>query len=363
MKDDLLSRYLSNFLFVQIALVQLFSRFPNLVEKYYSNGVYKAISVFYRSSLGWIPFSIGDLLYIGFGVFFIRFIYVLFRDKLSELRSYRLSIGGTLSVLYFFFFFSWGMNYYRIPLATKLKLEKQAYTTAQLNAFTLKTTAHINKLHLAVVDNDSLAYIVPYSRKEIYKMAKSGYDELSKSQTSFKYRVRSVKNSLLSVPLTYMGFAGYLNPFTGEAQVNSKIPKYILACTVSHEMAHQIGYAAENEANFIGYLACVSHTDIYFKLAGHITALRYLLSELYKRDKELYQTVINNINPGILVNLQESNVFWSQYKNPLEPYFKKSYSVYLKANQQKSGIKSYSYMVDLLVHYNNDNKNTSVVYK
>jgi capsule polysaccharide export protein KpsC/LpsZ len=44
---------------------------------------------------------------------------------------------------------------------------------------------------------------------------------------------RSVKKSLLSLPLTYMGFAGYLNPFTNEAQVNDKIPMYNFPTTTS----------------------------------------------------------------------------------------------------------------------------------
>lgn len=352
MKDDLLARYLSNFLFVQIFIVQLTSRFPNFIEKYYSNGIYKAISLFYRTSLGPIPFSLGDLLY---GILFllaIRFVYILFRDKLSELRSYRLSIGATLSILYFFFYFSWGMNYYRVPLATTLKLEKKNYTTEQLNDFALKTISTINKLHKTVISDDSLAFKVPHSRKEIYKMAKTGYAELSKNHIHFKYVSPSVKHSLLSTPLTYMGFAGYLNPFTGEAQVNSKIPLYTYAFTTSHEIAHQIGYAAENEANFIGYLASTSHPDVYFKLAGHITALKYLLSELNRRNDDLYKNAIKKINYGILLNMQESNNFWNSYQNPFEPLFKKSYNVYLKANNQKNGIKSYSYMVDLLLQHN-----------
>ena len=104
--------------------MQVISRYPNFIEKYYSNGIYKVISLFYRTSLGWILFSVGDLLYAVFILLFIRFIYVLFRDKFSEIRSYRLSVGATISVLYFFFYFSWGINYYRVPLATKLNIEK-----------------------------------------------------------------------------------------------------------------------------------------------------------------------------------------------------------------------------------------------
>jgi hypothetical protein len=351
MKDDLLARYLSYFLVVQIIFVQYISRFPKTIEKLYSNGLYKVISLFYRRSLGWIPFSIGDLIYGVFLILFIRFIYIIFRDEFTELRSYFLSIFGTLSVLYFFFYLSWGLNYYRIPLADRLEINKGSYTTEQLNTFTEKTILKINRLHISVTKNDTIPFEVPYTKREIYKMTKMGYENLSKKHRFLKYKVPSIKSSILSIPLSYMGFAGYLNPFTGEAQVNSKIPIYTFAFTASHEVAHQIGYAAENEANFIGYLATTSHTDSFFKLAGHITAMKYLLNELYKRDADLYKSTLSKLNKGIFKNLQESSIFWDTYENPFEPIFKKGYSTYLKVNKQKDGIKSYSYMVDLLIHY------------
>ena len=40
--------------------------------------------------------------------------------------------------------------------------------------------------------------------------------------------------------------------YSGEAQVNDRIPKTGYPTTTCHEMAHQIGFAAENEANFVG---------------------------------------------------------------------------------------------------------------
>jgi hypothetical protein len=88
-------------------------------------------------------------------------------------------------------------------------------------------------------------------------MILNGYDNLAKEHPYFKYKVLSVKKSLFSVPLTYMGFGGYLNPFTNEAQVNDLLPMYTFPLTTAHEMAHQIGFASENECNFIGVLASV----------------------------------------------------------------------------------------------------------
>jgi len=158
---------------------------------------------------------------------------------------------------------------------------------------------------------------------------------------------------LFSVPLTYQGFSGYLNPISNEAQVDGLIPIFKYATTASHEVAHQIGYAAENEANFIGCLATIHHKDIHINYAGYAFALRHCLNDVYRRSPETYETLLPLINPGILKNYQEVRDFWDSYQNPLEPLFKSTYNGFLKANQQAGGIKSYSYVVALLVNYFN----------
>src|ERR1700743_3250171 len=44
-------------------VIKVLSRWPAAVEKYYSTGLYPVLSRIQRSLFGWIPFSIGDLLY------------------------------------------------------------------------------------------------------------------------------------------------------------------------------------------------------------------------------------------------------------------------------------------------------------
>ena len=121
--------------------------------------------------------------------------------------------------------------------------------------------------------------------------------------------------------------------------------------TASHEIAHQLGYAAENEANFIGCMATIHHENIYFNYSGYAFALRHCLNELYKRDTEKYDFLVAKINKGILKNYKEVHEFWSAYKNPTEPLFKSTYNNFLKANNQADGMQSYSYVVALLVNY------------
>src|ERR1700749_1650034 len=46
-----------------VTVIKIFSFFPEAVEKYYSTGIYPFISIFPRPAFGWIPFSVGDILY------------------------------------------------------------------------------------------------------------------------------------------------------------------------------------------------------------------------------------------------------------------------------------------------------------
>jgi hypothetical protein len=161
----------------------------------------------------------------------------------------------------------------------------------------------------------------------------------------------SAKKSLFSLPLTYMGFGGYLNPFTNEAQVNYLLPMYHSPTTSCHEMAHQMGYASESECNFIGFMASVKNKDLYFKYSGYSFALRYCLANWQMRNKVVYKQLLQTVHPGILKNYKESDDFWKAYETPIETGFHLFYDTFLKWNQQKDGMEGYSKFVNLMVNY------------
>ena len=68
-------------------------------------------------------------------------------------------------------------------------------------------------------------------------------------------------------------------------------------------------------------------------------------------DEKLANEYIDRIPKGVLKNIKESEEFWMSYQNKLEPFFKLFYDGYLKINQQKEGMITYSRMVDLLIAY------------
>ncbi|MFK8061306.1 MAG: DUF3810 domain-containing protein [Polaribacter sp.] len=343
--------FLTIFLPIQILLVQLAANNPQFIEKYYSNGIYPYISSFLRILLGWLPFSFGDVL-IGFLLFiFIRFLYRLIKSRFRNFIPKIIHFTAILSIIYCCFYLFWGLNYYRKPLAENLNYQQKKYTTNQLIKVTETVISKLNFYQLKITNNDTLKVINPYQQKEMYKMAVLGYDNLKLDFPQLKYQYKSVKSSLMSLLQTYNSTSGYLNPLTGEAQVNDRIPKTGYPTTVCHEMAHQIGFAAENEANFVGFLAANYNDDVYFKYASYRMAFAYCISEIRKRDSKLSKQLWKTVNKGIAKDFNESYNFWQQYKNPFEPLVKKGYNAYLKANKQDKGIASYNYVVDLLITY------------
>jgi hypothetical protein len=324
--------------------------FPETVERIYSNGFYPIISTILRTILGRISISIGDLIYINLIAYLILLVWKSRKNWKQNWKIYSLKIISFLSIVYFLFHLLWGYNYYRIPLHEKLKINKE-YTNDQLIAYTENLIKKTNYLHLEITKNPNQKVVQKHSQDSIFKLCLSSYKELEREIPFLKYEHLSIKKSLFSLPLTYMGFSGYLNPFTNEAHVNDKIPMTTFPMVAHHEMAHQIGIGSESECNFIGFIACSKNPDPTVKYSAYSFALRYCLFTIAMTDESKYQNLLKKINPGIIENFKESEQFWNQYDTIIDKGFHAFYDQFLKLNQQKDGMESYSKFIGLLVNY------------
>ena len=338
------------FLIVQLIGLRILSLFPETVERFYSTGFYPFLAKISRITLGSISFSVGDVLY-GIVIFLLlRWFWRKRKTWKAEWKSNLLSLIGFVSVFYFLFNILWALNYLRVPMYQKLNIERQ-YSQKDLLAFTQQLIVKTNAIHAQLVKNDSVKVVIPYSQGEIFLKSQNGYDNLTAAFPYLKYENHSVKPSLLSLPLTYMGFGGYLNPFTNEAQVNNLVPKHNFVVTTAHEMSHQIGIGSESEANFVGFMATIHNDDLYFKYCGYSYALRYCLGNLENFKEGSTEELLPLIHPGILKNFKETQEFWDSHQTFIDVIFHQFYDKFLIVNQQKDGLESYSKFVDLMVNY------------
>lgn len=351
MKKPVLYQWLSLGLLVQILLLRLLANYPRVIEKYFSDFIYLGLSKFLRLLFGWIPFSVGDVLIAGLLVF-IGYNLIAFISRKPKISRYAIfKLTAVLSVLYFIFNIMWGLNYYRQSFQDKLGLAQDTVTLGELESLARKMIDKTSELQLQLVPAGSIAVQIPYTHAEIAEKTAEIYRQNSFKSYQGALTQWSSKKSLFSLPLSYMGFAGYLNPITGEAQLNAKIPKLIQPAVSCHETAHQLGIASEDEANFLGFMVAATAEDMYFKYAAYFYALRQVLQAIYRKDERIYETLKESMPTGILKNMEAVRDFWLSYKNPTQPIFDRIYDIFLKVNQQDEGMKSYNKVVDLLVAY------------
>ncbi|MBS9767344.1 MAG: DUF3810 domain-containing protein [Flavobacteriaceae bacterium] len=341
------AKFLTFLLPVQIIGIYFLSQHSEWVEIYYSSKFYYYYSYFMRFLFGEIPFSVGDICYAVLAIYILMQLWNFIKNRRFCLYRF----VAFFSVIMLLFYANWGLNYYREPIEKRLHFENPKYTLEELVSFTEKLIEKTNKTHLQLVGNDTIAVQKKLSNKELLKEAQKAYQQLFKVYPNLKVAELSYKNSLFSIPLAYSGFSGYLNPFTGEAQINECTPMNSKPATICHEMAHQTGIAFENEANFLAYLATTNSKNVFYQYSGYTLGLAYCLRNLHKNRYQQYPQLLKKINKGIVKDWEQRQKHWAKYDNNSQEYFSKTYDAFLKLNQQNEGIVSYGQMVRLILNY------------
>ena len=337
-----------------IACIKAATFYPLWIEKYYSRGIYPYISWFYRTLFGWIPFSVGDILYLSAGIFLSAGVIKLIRKgvkgsfaKGNWKRTF-LKAFFVLSIIYIYFNLSWGLNYNRPGISYQLQLPDATHNRKDLIRLTDSLLKKVNDCR-AMIGTGKIKY-KPYP--EVFLLAQKAYVQSAADGFSFlAYDTKSVKRSMYGRMGNFLGFLGYYNPFTGEAQLNLTMPRFLIPYVTCHEIAHQLGYASESEANFVGYLAAVHSKDTLFHYSTYFDLFNYANSELFVKDSVMAKNNYEKLNPLVKDDVEELREYWRKSDNAVEPFIKVFYDNYLKANQQTEGVKSYNDVTGWLIAY------------
>jgi hypothetical protein len=353
MNNSFLRKHFKLLLLIVLALLTLLiNQSPLFIEKYYATGIYPYISCAERWLLGWIPFSIGDILY-GIALIWIisklvKFIKRLQKKQLTKpiLLNYGKKLLQVCLIVYVSFNWLWGFNYNRLGSAYQMQLKFDRYSNEELVRL---TDTLLNRMEPYV--NDSAAFIPLQKGKVLTGECVKSY-AIAKQQFPFlNYQNASVKPHMLYTVGNYIGFLGYLNPFTAEAQMNTTIPLILKPSVLCHEMGHQLGYASESEANFIGFIACKQSHSPAFRYSIYYDMFGYAISDLYYRDSSVARQMLENLPEKVKRDRLAVRLFFRRYKNPVSPLIDWFYDKYLKLNSQPKGRESYNEVVGWMIAY------------
>lgn len=337
---------------VLVLAIVVIQNFPVFIERYYSTTIYLKVAAFMRMLTKWLPLSIGDIIYMLLIVQLIIFAYnffkLFFQKKLTQILLFKsiFKIIKFLLWVFIVFNFLWGLNYYRLGIKHQLKLSNTVYTKAELKELVCDLIHQLNTTRKAIGKDSLLPEI---SFKQVVQESNHTYEILSKEFSFLQYQNKAVKKSLFSSVSHYVGFTGYYNPFTGEAQLSTNVPNIVMPYVACHEIAHQLGYASEDEANFVGYLAAAKSKNLLFKYSVYIDLYKYAAMELLLMD--INESNHWQLDPLVRKDLNNIRKFYVQQSNEVSPIMSQLYAQYLKANQQERGLDSYNDVISLLIAY------------
>ncbi len=330
-----------------ILIFLLSGHFPQITERVYSSFIYKILGQSLSHITGVFPFSLAEIIIVSLAVFVIA--YIIKTLTLNGVKKFFLNIITFVGIIYFSFQLLWGLNYNRPRLQDILALDVSTPADKELIALCESLILEANNLRAALDQSAENVSVLPYKKDHALKIAWKGFENASIDYPILKGRYGKPKGIILSRLMCYTGISGFYFPFTAEANVNLNIPDPFLPFTIAHEMAHQRGIAREDEANFIAYIVCTNHPDMYFQYSGILSALNYAMSALGKSNNEKYSELLTTYSSGVMEDIRFNNTFWSKYSGPVERASNKINDTYLKAQNQKTGVKSYGAMVDLLI--------------
>ena len=331
-----------------ICLLMFIAGYPDLVERYYSDGFYRAVCFIFHPILNLFPFSVGDIIYIliiGYLVYAaIKLLRLLTRKKWRTAGIFTLGliIGTQLFSLCFYLF--WGMNYYRPSAAERFNLPDSGYTTADLKSVTAMLIDSANRCRSRVTVAD-----MQQGNKVIYATAVDAVLTLSSTSNDFRTFKPHIKPSLLTPLMNYMGTSGYYNPFTTEAQMDYDLPVFIRPFVACHEMTHQMGFGPEDEANFGGFIAGTQSKDRLLRYSAYYVGVQEFMFALRRQDSLARKELKKNISPDVLSDFKTERQFWLSYESKLGVLSSIFYDDFLKANNQPQGLNTYNQMVRLVM--------------
>ena len=341
--------YLWVILLAAAALIRISAIRQDWVETYYSSQFYPFISRIARFLFGWIPFSIGDILYFCAGAWLLFKVYKGVKQLRQKKPTKSILAYGLLSLLalslavYILFNALWGLNYNRKGIAWQMNLRVRDTASSSLIGMTGLLRDYTN----AWKPRNTAGQEFNNSRIEAIR----SYQALQKTIPYLAYQPYSVKPSLFGILGNYMGYSGYYNPFSGEAQLNTYIPGFLVPFSTSHEIAHQLGYAKENEANFVGYLAARESSDSSLRYSAYLNMFLYANNELRYMDSSLARENFEGLSEPVKKDLAEYRKFLVIYEGPVEKLVDAFYHQFLKLNEQPAGRRSYNKVVLWLLAY------------
>ena len=329
----------------------------------FSDNIYKKISTLFGAIFSIFPFSIFEILLIAailLGLFSIgRLIYYgikyhekgkIFRFK-YRLKKTLLNLVCIILACLNVYSLNCGVNCFRLSFAACNNIITKPHSTDDLKELAIILIDKANDLSSEIATDSFGNFTMNNNAAE--KHSVKAMKALSKKYPCLKDIYFEPKPIIFSEFMSMTLTMGYFAPYTVEATYNKNMPDIEIPFTLCHELAHTSGFMLEDEANFIGFLACINYDNPNFQYSGILGVMSYVLNDLYDAvSAEEYKEIVSNFNTQVRTDINRQNSYWSKYQdNKIGKVANTVYEGYLATTGQPNGLSTYGKVTDLLLAY------------
>lgn len=346
-----------------IALLMYFilPHFPQFTEYVITRVIFRAVTFPIEWIVSFLPFSLTETvvvlcLPVILSLLTVWVIRIIRSSK--KIRTVEKGVRFTawcLSLALFIFMLTDGANFSRLTVSELLKLPQKQYTAQELYILTSDLATKASAAREKLKEDENGYTKLSVSQSELLLKADDCYDALKEEYPFLVTGVWRVKPVILSRAWSYTGYTGVYCPWLMETSINVDVPDCDLGHTAAHEIAHTMGFAKENECNFLSWLACSKSGQPDYEYSGHLQAFIYCSNALYDADRELWKKSYQNCSDGVLRDLKQRNEYWKQFQGEVMESSQNFNDTFIKVNGVESGVLSYNEMVELMLKYYDKN--------
>jgi hypothetical protein len=325
---------------------------PETVENWYSNGLFQGVRLVADYTTGRLPIPAFYLFWAGVIGWWGWQIWR--RPALTgwhtKLFFWIAKIAQFAACLIALFYWMWGFNYQRVPVARHLSLHPVPLDSAALWDELRLQTAVVDSLRRQLRGTDTTALhdksLWPPNTEDTIRAAVENW--LTANRYTAKGRVRG----RLLYPggvLRVFGTAGIYWPFAAEGNVDGGLHPLEQLPGMAHEMAHGFGFGDEGICNYIAYAACHQHPNLYIAYAGHLSYWRIVAGNCLESDPARYDSLFRPFMPrAIRADLNSIYAQSRKFREWMPRLRYRVYDHYLKAQGIQAGMLNYDEVMMLV---------------
>lgn len=325
------------FTFILLVLTIFVSHYvPTFVEMFYSDSLFPIISGSIQAitSVFEIPLF-----------FLYLFVLVILLVKYFKPKGQKLLIKVVTVAFWIiaFFYISWGFNYSREKIATKLLLNTSVLAKINYQNLLHSSTQTLNVMADTLKDKE-------ISTNQIHEYLNISSQLVKKTMLEMGYIIPksvTIKQFWPEGLLLRFSTAGFYFPFTAECYVDKALHSLQLPFIAAHECVHGFGIGDEGTCNFIAYVACKNSGIGIFEYSAEIEYWKSV-----KRMKVNAKTKTSDLlHEKAFQDLKSISTQMNKYPDIFPETRDLIFNTFLKLQGIHEGEENYNKFIDLIYLY------------